>query len=57
MRKDFREKVMKMGTVDTAKYRYTYTEMADRAEIKRIEIEKLDTTEAIDGWEVIEVIQ
>lgn len=41
--------------VDTRKYRYIIDEdiRLERPLIKRLPIEDLDTTAAIDGWEVV----
>ena len=47
--KAFVDRIIKDGTVDTAKYRYRAMELADRIEIKRIERAELDTTYATDG--------
>jgi len=42
----FKCKIVREGIVDTKKYRYVYRD----GEIYRIELSKLDTTAAIDGW-------
>jgi hypothetical protein len=53
MTKKFIEKVLYMGTVDTKKYRYKVGQDVDgNAIIRRLPIEYLDTTAALDGWEV-----
>lgn len=57
MTKMFREKVLQNGTVDTKTYRYRVFECGDHGEIRRIRIECLDTTAALDGWETVEVIK
>lgn len=57
MTKMFREKVLRNGTVDTKTYRYRFVECGDHGEIRRIRIDYLDTTAAIDGWETVEVIK
>ena len=49
--KDFMEKLRKNGIVDTRTYRYSVD--YDNGVIKRIKLVKLDTTEAIDGWEIV----
>ena len=49
MKKELEKKVMMYGIVDTKKYRYRY----DGTCIKRIELDKLDTTASIDGWETV----
>ena len=56
MTKEFEAKVMKEEVVDTKNYRYVYEELADKAIIKRIAIAALDTTEAINGWEVVKKV-
>ena len=53
MTKAFEERVKREGIVDTTKYRYVYKVLANRAYIERVEIEKLGTTEAINGWEIV----
>lgn len=53
MSKKFEQKIMKTGTVDTKKYRYTLREFADRMEIVRIELYDLDTT---TEWEIVKII-
>ena len=55
--KAFIARVIKAGTVDTAKYRYHAKEYADRIEVQRIERIELDTTYAIDGWKTVAVIR
>ena len=57
MTKTLREKVLQNGTVDTKTYRYRFIECLDHREIRRIRIECLDTTAAIDGWKTVEVIK
>jgi hypothetical protein len=53
MTKKFIEKVLYMGTVDTKKYRYKVGQDVDgNTIIRRLPIEYLDTTAALDGWEV-----
>lgn len=56
MKKEFFDKIIKNGVVDTKKYRYIYIVSAEKAEIRRIAIDLLDTTATIDGWEVVKVI-
>ena len=53
MKNEFIEKVIKYGSIDTKKYRYRALELPDRLIIKRIPLEYLDTTAAIDGWETV----
>lgn len=57
MTKAFESKVIREGIVDTKAYRYIYKMFADHGEIRRIKIELLDTTAAIDGWETVKVIK
>ena len=54
MKKEFWERVKRERIVDTKKYRYVLdTDIRlERPLIKRLPIEDLDTTAAIDGWEV-----
>lgn len=56
MTKNFENKVMMMGRVDTAKYRYVIQEYADHAEIQRIELCKLGTTAVLSDWETVKRI-
>ena len=56
MKKEFFDKIIKNGVVDTKKYRYVYGVSAEKAEIRRIAIDLLDTTVTIDGWEVVKGI-
>ena len=56
MTKAFRDKILTNGTVDTEMYRYRVVECGDHGEIRRIRIEYLDTTAALDGWETVEVL-
>lgn len=55
MKKEFWEKVKRERIVDTKKYRYVLdTDIRlERPLIKRLPIEDLETTAAIDGWEVV----
>ena len=57
MTKMFREKVLQYGTVDTKTYRYRFVECGSHCEIRRIRIDYLDTTAALDGWETVEVVK
>ena len=56
----FIERLMRERSIDTRNYRYIVTEEhdADRqyAEIKRLPLDELDTTKAIDGWETVKRI-
>lgn len=57
MKNEFIEKIIRERIVDTAKYRYVIKECGDHAEIQRLPIKQLDTTDAIDGWSVVKVIR
>lgn len=50
MTNKFYERVMKERTVDTRNYRYTINER--EGEIVRLRIEYLDTTRALNEWEM-----
>ena len=62
----FEERVIREGIVDTDAYRYTYDvvdgydsetrRFVNAKRIKRIALDKLDTTDAIDGWEIVKTI-
>lgn len=60
MTKSFEKKVIHEGIVDTAKYRYIARERfgLERIELRiyRLPIDLLDTTDAIDGWELVKVV-
>lgn len=57
MKENFAKKVIRNGIVDTKKYRYIAVGIdgADEqhTEIRRISLDLLDTTKAIDGWETV----
>ena len=54
MTKAFIERVKNERIVDTRKYRYILDVPVDKTPcIKRLPISNLDTTAAIDGWEVV----
>lgn len=57
---DTRNSVLNGEAVDTKKYRYKLFACGNAAEqwaeIRRIPLEYLDTTAAIDGWETVEVL-
>ena len=57
MKKDFIEKVIRNGSVDTRNYRYIAKEFPDRLEVQRLPLSSLDTTEAINGWETVHVVK
>ena len=60
MTNDFIARILRERTLDTAKYRYIVTEEHDDthqwAEIKRLPIDKLDTTAALTDWETVKRI-
>ena len=49
----FIDRVLKELTVDTKTYRYNATMDHNVRIIKRIALEDLDTTTAINGWETV----
>lgn len=55
-----RERVLDGEIVDTEEYRYVLKHCGDHekqwAEIRRLPLEYLDTTAALDSWETVEVI-
>lgn len=57
MTKQFIQKVLSLGSVDTRDYRYIVKECYNAneqwREIYRLPIKELDTTEAINGWEKV----
>ena len=55
MTKNFEQKVTYYGSVDTRNYRYIYVIRNEAAYIKRLQLELLDTTAAIDGWETVKI--
>lgn len=61
MTKNFEAKVLRELTVDTAKYRYNvkvnYGYDKVTKGIYRLPINDLDTTAAIDGWELVKEIE
>lgn len=57
MKKEFIEKVIRECCIDTAKYRYVAKRYPDRVEIVRLPLKYLDTTAAIDGWEVVHTVR
>lgn len=61
MTKTIRDRVLRGETVDTKKYRYMLKHCYDAekqwAEIRRLPLDCLDTTVAIDGWETVEVVE
>ena len=63
MTKNFETRVIREGIVDTKSYRYTYHVTATSAEIRRISLDALDTTAALNvqsdsnpsGWKIIKI--
>lgn len=55
MKKGFENKVKDLGIIDTKKYRYVYKAFNDHAEIRRLPIESLGTTDSIIDWETVKV--
>lgn len=55
MTKNFEQKVINNGSIDTRNYRYIYVAGNISACIKRLPLELLDTTAAIDGWETVKI--
>lgn len=60
MTKNFEQKVIREGCVDTAKYRYIARERFGveciELRIYRLPIDLLDSTASIDGWELVKVV-
>ena len=61
MKKDFIDRVIREGIVDTKTYRYIRKDVTNATEqwmeIRRLPLSALDTTAAIDGWETVQVIK
>lgn len=57
MTKTFVARVIRERIVDTRTYRYTVKDCGDHAEIRRLPLDCLDTTAAIDGWEIVAEIR
>ena len=55
MTKNFEQKVIYYGSVDTRNYRYIYVIRNEAAYIKRLPLDLLDTNAAIDGWETVKI--
>lgn len=51
MTKKFLRRVVSESIVDTRKYRYTYN--AGNGNIERLQLNKLNTTEAISSWGIV----
>lgn len=56
MTKNFVERIIREGIVDSRKYRYTCFENFGEIIIKRIPLIYLDTTAVYDGWEYVKRI-
>ncbi len=61
MKKDIRDRVLNGEIVDTKTHRYMLKPCGNHekqwAEIRRLPLRSLDTTAALNGWEVVEVIE
>ena len=57
MKKEFIEKVIRERCIDTAKYRYMVKDYPDHTDIIRLPFSWLDTTAAIDGWEIVYTVK
>lgn len=57
MNKKLRDKIMTNQIYDTRNYRYMVRECSDHLEIVRLPIDLLNTTAAIDGWEIVHTVQ
>ena len=56
VRDSFLRRVVSERMIDTELYRYAIFEKEDRALIRRIPIDELDTTAALTDWETVAVI-
>lgn len=61
MTKAFENKVIRYGVIDTAKYRYIIRERYGLENVTRgiyrLPIASLDTTDAVDGWELVKLVE
>ena len=57
MTKAFEQKVLRLGVVDTRKYRYWVVDYGYKKVITRCPIEWLGTTKALQEWEVMKVYE
>ncbi len=57
MKQELIDRIIREGAVDTDKYRYRYESDNKGARIKRLPLDMLDTTAAINGWEVVKVLE
>ena len=57
MKKEFIAKLLHERSIDTNTYRYIIKDCGSEAHILRIELNKLDTTEAINGWKLVKIIK
>ena len=53
MKKEFLNRILYEGVVDTRKYRYIANNPGASIVIRRLPIKDLDTTATIDGWETV----
>lgn len=51
MTRKFLRRVVSESIIDTRKYRYTYN--AGNGNIERLQLNKLNTTEAISSWGIV----
>ena len=58
MKKSFLQKLIEERIIDTKNYRYILDTdcRLERPLVKRIELDKLETTAAINSWEIIEEV-
>ena len=58
MKKSFLQKLIAERIIDTKNYRYILDTdcRLERPLVKRIELDKLETTAAINSWEIIEEV-
>ena len=54
--KHFEKRIIREGIVDTTKFRYITKEQPDGLYILRLRKDDLDTTEAVNGWEVVKKV-
>lgn len=57
MKQELIDRIIREAVVNTDKYRYLYETDNKGARIKRLPLDMLDTTAAINGWEVVKVLE
>ena len=57
MKKEFIDRVIREGSVDTRDYRYVADVLPDGIQIRRLHLSDLDTTAALDSWELVSTIK